>query len=68
VHGAVVPGDRFLLCSDGLTKSLGEGDILSAARTGTVEQATSALLQNALISGARDNVTALLVEAPQMGP
>jgi type VI secretion system ImpM family protein len=67
-HGAVMAGDRFLLCSDGLTKSLGEGDILSAARTGTVEQAVSALLQNALVSGARDNVTALLVEVPRTAP
>jgi type VI secretion system protein ImpM len=67
-HGPVIPGDRFLLCSDGLTKSLGEGDILSIARAGTVEQAVNALLQNALVSGARDNVTALLVEAPPTSP
>jgi type VI secretion system protein ImpM len=67
-HGAVIPGDRFLLCSDGLTKSLDEGDILSAARGGTVAQAVRALLQNALVSGARDNVTALLVEVPQPPP
>jgi type VI secretion system protein ImpM len=64
VHGAVVPGDRFLLCSDGLTKSLDEGDILSTARAGTVDQAVTALVQNALVSGAADNVTALLVEVP----
>lgn len=67
-HGAVIPGDRFLLCSDGLTKSLDEGDILSAARGGTVAQAVRALLQNALVSGARDNVTALLIEVPQPPP
>jgi type VI secretion system protein ImpM len=67
-HGAVIPGDRFLLCSDGLTKSLDEGDILSAARGETVAQAVRALLQNALVSGARDNVTALLVEVPQPAP
>src|ERR1700681_4430048 len=64
VHGAVIPGDRFLLCSDGLTKSLDEGDILSTARAGTVDQAVTALVQNALVSGAADNVTVLLVEVP----
>jgi type VI secretion system protein ImpM len=64
VHGTVTPGDRFLLCSDGLTKSLHEGDILSTARSGSVEQAVTALIQNALVSGALDNVTALLVEVP----
>jgi type VI secretion system protein ImpM len=64
VHGAVLPGDRFLLCSDGLTKSLGEGDILSTARSGTVDQAVTALIQNALVSGATDNVTAVLIEVP----
>ena len=64
VFGTVMPGDRFLLCSDGLTKSLDEGDILSTARSGSVEQAVTALIQNALVSGALDNVTALLVEVP----
>jgi type VI secretion system protein ImpM len=67
-HGDVLPGDRFLLCSDGLTKSLGEGDILSTARTGTVDQAVTALIQNALVSGVTDNVTAVLIEVPSATP
>src|SRR6202008_2507405 len=56
VHGTVVPGDRLLLCSDGLTKSLGEGDILSAACTGTVAQAVRPRRSNVMVSGARDEV------------
>lgn len=55
------PGDRFLLCSDGLNKTVSDaeiGDILQ--RCGCAE-APKALLYRALDNGARDNVTAVVV-------
>jgi type VI secretion system protein ImpM len=59
----VRPGDRFLLCSDGLTRTVPDAQIgLSMAGPdirGTVDQ----LIRLALAAGAPDNVTALVVEA-----
>jgi len=53
------PGDRFLLCSDGLTKTLPEPEIaaLLAGR-----DAAARLIAAALERQARDNVTAVVVE------
>ena len=59
VTGTVVPGDRFLLCSDGLTKALDEAAI--AAGTAAAEPADQ-LVEAALVAGARDNVTAVVIE------
>lgn len=56
-------GDTFLLCSDGLTKevSLTEiGDLLSG---GTPKECVTRLMKLALERGARDNVTAIVVQA-----
>lgn len=66
VEGGVDHGDLFLLCSDGLTKTLpdaGISDLLAAAGQGaaSVPEAAGTLLDAALARGARDNVTLLLV-------
>ena len=57
------PGDRFLLCTDGLTDGLWDraiGDIIRApAPTGSAAQR---LVQAALAESGRDNITALIVE------
>lgn len=63
VSGAVLDGDRFLLCSDGLTEHLDDDDlatILSQART--PEVAVDDLIGLTLARGARDNVTAVVVD------
>ncbi len=55
-----VPGDVFLLCSDGLTTMLGEEQIaklLSAATS--MSAAVRALVDEANRAGGRDNITAL---------
>jgi protein phosphatase/serine/threonine-protein phosphatase Stp1 len=61
VSDRLVPGDRFLLCSDGLCKTLPEDEManLLAAIDGTPPQA---LVDAALAANASDNVTAVAVE------
>jgi serine/threonine protein phosphatase Stp1 len=60
VSGRILPGDRFLLCSDGLFKALAERDIESRLRAG---DGSDGLVAAALAAGARDNVTAVVVTA-----
>ena len=57
-------GDRVLVCSDGLTGELSDEDILRILSTVAAPQdAVDALIQAALRSGGRDNVTAIVVDA-----
>jgi serine/threonine protein phosphatase PrpC len=61
VSDRLVPGDRFLLCSDGLCKTLPEDEIavLLGLIDGTPPQA---LVDAALAANVSDNVTAVAVE------
>ena len=57
----VVPGDRFLLCTDGITDALSEGEIAHAM---TRPRDTAAVIAGAAFDmGSLDNVTALVVTA-----
>lgn len=56
-------GDRYLLCSDGLTRELSAEQIATRLARGDVQSAAQALLDATLISGARDNVTVVVIEA-----
>jgi serine/threonine protein phosphatase PrpC len=56
-------GDRYLLCTDGLTHELGDAQIASLLGKGTVDECASALIEATLAAGARDNVTVVVVEA-----
>ncbi|OIQ33076.1 MAG: serine/threonine protein phosphatase [Alphaproteobacteria bacterium MedPE-SWcel] len=62
VRGETAPGDRFLLCSDGLTKyatfSMLE-DILSST---PLETLGDRLIQTALTGGGADNISAIVVD------
>ena len=58
----VLSGDRFLLCSDGLTKILDDTAITEILHSGGAEPAADALLTAALARRATDNVTAVVVE------
>lgn len=58
VAGRLMPGDRILLCSDGLFKAIPESAIAQVLAAGG---GASELLQQSLQAGARDNVTALVV-------
>jgi serine/threonine protein phosphatase PrpC len=57
--GQVRPGDRFLLCSDGLYKVLGLETIASLL-TAPQDDAAKRLVAAALVGNARDNVTAVV--------
>jgi serine/threonine protein phosphatase PrpC len=60
----VVPGDTFLLCSDGLTNAITEeriGDRLRAAKS--AESMCRGLIRDALCAGGPDNVTTVVVKA-----
>lgn len=62
----LVPGDRVLMCSDGLTACLGDQDIAGLMRRNEVpEQMCKALVTAALDAGAPDNVSVVSVCAPE---
>jgi type VI secretion system protein ImpM len=57
------PGDRFLLCSDGLTRMVDEDRLAEWAATASLEEGVDGMIRSSLDAGARDNVTVVLVEA-----
>lgn len=56
------PGDRLLLCTDGLTDTTDEAEIARLLGDGDPQQACDALVQAALRRGGVDNVTVVVVE------
>jgi serine/threonine protein phosphatase PrpC len=56
-------GDRFLLCSDGLTRAVPEGQIRAWLEHEDIRGAVDGLIKATLDAGAPDNVTVLIVEA-----
>jgi protein phosphatase len=61
-------GDRFLLCSDGLYDALDEASLQRCLEEGDPAQASRALIEAACAAGARDNVTAIVVDARALQP
>ncbi|MGZ4616921.1 MAG: PP2C family protein-serine/threonine phosphatase [Actinomycetes bacterium] len=62
VHVDLTPGDRLLLCTDGLTNMVGEDYIGALLGDKDVKAATDALVEAALDNGGVDNVTVIVVE------
>ena len=59
----VRPGDRFLLCSDGLTGMVPDEDLFSHFRSeGLIEKTVRQLIDTANDRGGVDNLTAIVVE------
>jgi PPM family protein phosphatase len=59
---AVEPGDRLLLCSDGLTDLVPEDLIAELLAVDDPQSAAAVLAQAALAAGGRDNVTCVVVD------
>ena len=55
--------DRFLLCSDGLTRVVSEPQISEWLEHKDIREAVNGLIATTLDAGAPDNVTVLVVEA-----
>ena len=60
----VLPGDIYLLCSDGLNDMVDDDDIQAALQTRAahLDLAATALIQMANDSGGRDNVSVILIK------
>jgi protein phosphatase len=64
----VVPGDLFLMCSDGLTDMVANADLLELVRAPLpLEEKATLLIDTANANGGRDNVSVLLVQAAPGG-
>lgn len=58
------PAERFVVCSDGLNSELRDDDIRTICREHSAPQdAADALVEGALASGGRDNVTVIVLDA-----
>jgi protein phosphatase len=63
-HEEVMPGDYFLLCSDGLNKELSDQEIESLMKLpGSVDQHCLELVNKCLERNGQDNVTIILAKA-----
>ena len=60
--GLIEPGDIFVICSDGLTGHVRDGEILNCVRGGDAQRACDALVALTLERGAVDNVTVIVVQ------
>jgi len=67
VSGELTWGDQFLLCSDGLTKELSDKHIAHCMQAHSVTDSGLALMHSALVRGASDNVTSVLIRATKVG-
>lgn len=69
VSGTLCRGDLILLCSDGLTGEVSEDEIDKLLQQTVDLQATAqALVDAALANGGSDNITVLLISAPEHAP
>ena len=74
VRDRLEPGDRLLICSDGLVRAVTDGEIERHLQSGPCDRAADSLIDEALGHGARDNVSVVIVdygvpavEAPAVG-
>jgi serine/threonine protein phosphatase PrpC len=68
VHVELLPGDRFLLCSDGITRELSDARLRELLSGADVSGSCRALIRAVLDTPARDNATAIVVDATLATP
>lgn len=65
-QGKINPGDKFLLCSDGLTEEVEDADIEKIMSQDIhPQEADDQLIMAALKGGGSDNITAIILEAKE---
>lgn len=65
---AVRPGDRFLLCSDGLWTAVEEQEMERALAAAGAAEACAALMDRALAAGPDDNLSAEVIRVRDVAP
>ena len=59
----IIEGDRYLICSDGITDMLSDGEIADIfTREISTEETVQVLVERALKKGGRDNITVIMCE------
>jgi PPM family protein phosphatase len=61
----LLPGDRVLLCSDGLTTMLADAEIAALLARGEAPAAAAALIEAANRAGGYDNISIVVVDLPR---
>ena len=64
----ILPGDTFLLCSDGLHAYLTEEQILTFLKSEDLEHLPQQLVDHANAGGGHDNITAVCIRVEGAGP
>jgi protein phosphatase len=64
----IQPGDRYLLCSDGLHDLVTDEKMLELANSGELSEATENLVRTANENGGHDNISVILLEAVEAEP
>lgn len=62
----VMPGDVFVLCSDGLTDPLDDEALAGICRRTPFEELAEELVQQALTNGTEDNVTVVVIRVEEL--
>ena len=65
ISGELHDRDIYLICSDGLNKEVPDAEIGRILQSGSCEESARALIDRALDYGARDNVTAVVVQVEE---
>lgn len=63
---AIAQGDRFLICSDGLTGELSDESIATMISLGEPNTAADNLVELVLLGAARDNVSVIIVDVVRL--
>lgn len=63
--GPVLPDDRFMLCSDGVSKELGPAELGEFLGGGPLDDVSQAMMHSLLIKKCNDNITCIIVKVSE---